>query len=351
MKMPSFYPSGPPAMRRSSFGAYTTLPISQSRPLARMRNRSSPSLNAISGSARTASEMATISRFSSRCGGCHSRDFRLTSSMAFPRRCSASVSRARPRGRGGRTEHVAGDAVRAVKHQRRLFYGAALFREWTARMKTTAARRIDRARHVTLQHHALAFASRIGRRRHQSPGIGMAPFLVELGRRRNFDDFAEIHDRDAVADMLDHAQIVRNEQISQSELALQVEQHVENLHLDRNVQRRDRFIGHDETRVDRECPRDADALALPAREFVRVTTVILRPQTDAREQLLDATTPLGSARDVVDGEAFTDDLADTHARVERRVGILKDNLHLAAHVAQVRCGQRRQLAALERNRA
>ena len=34
-------------------------------------------------------------------------------------------------------------------------------------------------------------------------------------------------------------------------------------------------------------------------------------------------------------QSFADDIADAHARVERRVGILKDNLHLAPHVAQL----------------
>ena len=45
---------------------------------------------------------------------------------------------------------------------------------------------------------------------------------------------------------------------------------------------------------------------------------------------------------LVDGDGLADDLGDGHARVERSEGILEDDLHLAAGVAQgagVQCGQ------------
>jgi hypothetical protein len=60
---------------------------------------------------------------------------------------------------------MAGYAVRAVEDKRWLFLGTALFCKRTARMETAATRRIDWARHVTLQHNALTLAGRIGRRR------------------------------------------------------------------------------------------------------------------------------------------------------------------------------------------
>ncbi len=43
-------------------------------------------------------------------------------------------------------------------------------------------------------------------------------------------------------------------------------------------------------RAQRERPGDADALALPARELVRVAVVVLRVQADAIHQLLHAAT-------------------------------------------------------------
>ena len=53
-----------------------------------------------------------------------------------------------------RTEDVAGDAVLAVELQLRFLFGAALERKRAARMKAATRRRIDRARHIALQHGA-----------------------------------------------------------------------------------------------------------------------------------------------------------------------------------------------------
>ena len=60
---------------------------------------------------------------------------------------------------------------------------------------------------------------------------------MKLLGRDDLDDLAEIHDRNAVADVLDHPQIVRDEQIGEPELLLQIEQHVQDLRLDRDVER------------------------------------------------------------------------------------------------------------------
>ena len=67
----------------------------------------------------------------------------------------------------------------------------------------------------------------------------------------------------------------------QPELALQVAQQVEDLRLDRDVERGDRLVGDDHLRLQRERARDADALALAARELVRVAVVVLGVEPDA----------------------------------------------------------------------
>ena len=61
----------------------------------------------------------------------------------------------------------------------------------------------------------------------------------------HFDDFAQIHDHDALADVFDHRQIVRHKQISDAALALEVLQQVDDLGLHGNVQGADRFIADD----------------------------------------------------------------------------------------------------------
>ena len=78
---------------------------------------------------------------------------------------------------------------------------------------------------------------------------------------------------------------------------LQVLQQVDDLRLDRDVQRRDRLVADDEVRVQRERAGDADPLALAAGELVRVAVAASRGQPDyaraagdrARRRLAGAT--------------------------------------------------------------
>ena len=68
---------------------------------------------------------------------------------------------------------------------------------------------------------------------------------------------------------MDDAEVVRDEDVREVELVLQVVEQVDHLRLDRDVERRDRLVGDDQLRVQRERARDADALSLAARELVR----------------------------------------------------------------------------------
>jgi hypothetical protein len=63
---------------------------------------------------------------------------------------------------------------------------------------------------------------------------------------------------------------VRDEQHAQVERLLQLLQQVQDLRLDRDVQRRDGFVGDQELRLDGQRPGDPDSLALAAGELVRV---------------------------------------------------------------------------------
>ena len=109
---------------------------------------------------------------------------------------------------------------------------------------------------------------------------GCSGFVVELVRRRDLDDRAEIHDGDPVGDVPDDREVVRDEEIGELEVVLQRLEQVEDLRLDRHVERRDRLVGDDEVRVDGERARDADSLALAARELVRIARRRVRGQPD-----------------------------------------------------------------------
>src|SRR5207244_2883584 len=75
--------------------------------------------------------------------------------------------------------------------------------------------------------------------------------------------------------------------------------------------------------------RDADPLALAARELVREAVVVLRRKPDRLEQLLDLLLTAALVPDAVDLHRVADDRPDALARVERRVRVLEDHLHLA----------------------
>src|SRR2546430_655498 len=77
-----------------------------------------------------------------------------------------------------------------------------------------------------------------------------------------------------------------------------------------------------------ERPRVAARLTLPAAELVRIAIVMLRAETDLLEQLVDTRALRSAARETVDLDALGDDRADAHTRVQRRVRVLKDDLHL-----------------------
>ena len=95
--------------------------------------------------------------------------------------------------------------------------------------------------------------------------------------------------------MLDQPQIVRDEQVGQLQLRLQVDQQFDDLRLNRHVERRHRFVGDDERRVQRQRARDADALPLAAAELVRIALEMAALEPDQLEQLGDPRAPLGLA--------------------------------------------------------
>src|SRR5215469_2296191 len=147
------------------------------------------------------------------------------------------------------------------------FVAAARHRVRAARVKVAPRRRIDRARHVALQDYPLAgsgavFWDRYGRQ--QRLGVGVQRRLEQAGLVSHLDDAAEIHYRDAIADVLDDREVVGDKQIGQFELVLQIHQQVEDLGLDRHVERRYRLVADDQLRAQGEGAGDPDTLPLPS---------------------------------------------------------------------------------------
>ena len=180
--------------------------------------------------------------------------------------------------------------------QRRRLDAAALLGVRAARMEVAAGRRVDRRRHVALDHLEPPPLARIGHRhrRQQHARVGMARLQVDLVGVAEFDDATEIHHRDAVGDVLHHREIVGDEEIGQPELALEIEQQVEDLALDRDVERGDRLVAQHQLRTQRDRAGDADALALAAGELEREALGGARRQADRLEQPRHPLAPLGA---------------------------------------------------------
>ena len=161
---------------------------------------------------------------------------------------------------------------------------------------------MDRARHLAFGDRGVPAAGGIGDRdgAEQAPRIGVAGIVEDLRAGAHLDDLAEIHDGDAVADLLDHRHVVRDEEIGDAEFVLQFAQEVEHARLHRDVERRDALVGDDDLRRERQGPGDADALALAAGKFVRVALHLLGRQADPLEEIGDAVAELAAA-----GEPWT----------------------------------------------
>src|SRR5258708_21003320 len=91
-------------------------------------------------------------------------------------------------------------------------------------------------------------------------GVRMYRFVANRVARPDLHDLAEVHDRDAIAHVPHHGQVVRDEEKREVELLLQVLQQIDDLRLDRDVQAGDRFVWYAEGRGEDQGARDADRL-------------------------------------------------------------------------------------------
>ena len=104
-----------------------------------------------------------------------------------------------------------------------------------------------RVGNIAFENDALRTQARVGLgySREQRFGVGVARLVEEFGGRRDLDNFADIHHCHTVANMFDHAQIMRHKQVGESQFVLQIEQEVDDLRLHRDIEGGDRFIRHD----------------------------------------------------------------------------------------------------------
>ena len=171
-----------------------------------------------------------------------------------------------------------------------------------------------------------------------------------VGDRPALDDTAGVHDDDVVTHLGHDAQVVRDQQDRHPALVAKVEQQVEDLLLDRHVERGRRLVRDQELGVAGERDRDHHPLAHTARHLMRVVTRAARRLGDAHElEHLDrARMRRLRPHALMRAHGLGDLVGDRVDRVQRRHRLLEDHRDLVAadrlHRALVK---RRQLAAVE----
>ena len=131
----------------------------------------------------------------------------------------------------------------------------------------------------------------------------------------------------------DHAQIVRDEQDRHAAFVAQLAQQVENLGLDRHVERRRRLVGDQQLRIAGQRHRDHHPLPLPAGQLVRIRIDPLLGfgNADFAQQLRSPASRASALVDLLMQHDRLHDLrADREHRVERRHRLLKDHADVAA---------------------
>ena len=216
-------------------------------------------------------------------------------------------------------------------------------------MEAATAGHVQRARHFTLQHRLAPAPLRHEPRdrAQEALGIGVARRVEDLPAGADLDDLAEVHYRDAIRHVPHHRQLVRDEQHGQPELVAQVLQQVQDLRLDRNVERRHRLIQHQEARPHGECPREADPLALPAAEGAGAARGVLGGEPDDAQQPSHLGLDLIVGADGVEAQDLGQRAADGEAWIERGIRILEDHLHVPAKRLQLARAERSEVLAHE----
>src|SRR5713226_7888092 len=108
-------------------------------------------------------------------------------------------------------------------------------------------------------------------RRQQFASVSVLRSGGDLLRVSDLDDLAPIHHRDAGREVAHDWHGVRDKQICEAEIALELLQEIHDLRADADVESRDGFIGNNKLRPQGERAGDPDALTLASGEFVRIT--------------------------------------------------------------------------------
>ena len=232
--------------------------------------------------------------------------------------------------------------VAGPRHQRRLLGRADLLRLPAPGAEPAAGRRVDRAGHVAGEQDPLALGA-------VAPRAGRAPAPpTSAPRCTGAAGCAYSSSRSAISTILPrYMTATRSEMCRTTDRSCAMNTYVRPSSSCRSSSRLTTCAWIDTSSAEtgssatisfglqRERAGDADALALAAGELVRVAVVVLRVEADQLQQVLHRALDAVLGLDVLDPERRADDRADGVPRVQRRVRVLEDHLHVAAQRAQL----------------
>ena len=225
-------------------------------------------------------------------------------------------------------------------------------------LDAVAAARGERARSRRAQHVARLAGNRLQRKLpadvearnalEESERVRVARLREELVRRAGLDERACVHDVDAFAHPRDDAQVMGDQDECGTALHDEGAEKVQDLRLDRDVERRCGLVGDKELRLARERHCDHRSLAHAARELVRVVAgpSLRARDPDLLEQLDHADVGLPGRQVEVGRQRLSDLRAHGVHRVQARHRVLEDHPDLLApHRAELPVGHRQQVLA------
>jgi hypothetical protein len=183
---------------------------------------------------------------------------------------------------------------------------------------------------------------------------GMAGRADNVAHAADLHDAPRIHDGNAVRHLDRHRDVVRDEDHGQTELALQLAQQQQDLHLDGGIERGGRLVGEQDARTTRQRERDHGALSHAARHLVGVggEPALRARDADALEKVERPLARLGGGNPLVPEDRLDDLPAHGIHRVQRQHGLLEHHGHRAApEVAERAALQRHHVRAVDADAA
>lgn len=167
-----------------------------------------------------------------------------------------------------------------------------------------------------------------------------------------FDDFTFVHDGYVIRHVVNNGEVVGNEDHGEFHFSDELLEEIEDLGLDGDIQRGDGLVCDDEVWFRGECAGDGDSLALSAGELMWVLAAEAGIQSDSFHEGVDGVLQGGFTQfRMAARECFCQCAENRIARVQRGVGILEDHLKVKSALPDLPGGERREVAAVERDAA